>query len=231
MLQGTALCPPNYNNISCLMCILLQALTDEAQCLFLRLFLRKGPWFRLNTLAYSELTDIPLSAQQLCQAGMATPLYSNPVSSTSIAARTGSPPQTAAAAGSPAGSGTYTSQAAVLSTGSDEETMQGTPCSLVQAASCSEQLVNAVAETLTVAELQLLMGKMEVGTQGRTTGISKGQMLQLLKAGLEKVEGSAAEVSLSSLYCVLCCHNFWYSCLVLFAACLPSCCNLWSSPG
>jgi len=205
-------CPPNQCNtsrfVSLLICILLQALTDEAQCLFLRLFLRKGPWFRLNTLAYSELTDIPMSAQQLCQAGMATPLYSNPASSTNTAAKTGSPPQTAAAAaGSPAGHGECTSQAAVLSIGSDEQSMQGTPCSLEQAASCSVQLVFEVAETLTVAELQLLMGKVEVGTQGRTTGIGKGQMLQLLKAGLEKVEGSAAEVSLSSLYCALCCYR------------------------
>ncbi|DBA85769.1 hypothetical protein WJX77_002675 [Trebouxia sp. C0004] len=171
-----------------------KALGDEAQCLFLRLFLRKGPWFRLNTLVYSELTDIPVSAQQLCQAGMATPLYCNSASSTSIAAKTGSLPETAAAAaGSPLSPGTSTSQAAVLSIGSDEQTMQGAPCSLVQAASCSVQLVLEVAEILTVAELQLLMSKLEVGTQGRTTGISKGQMLQLLKAGLEKVEGSAAE--------------------------------------
>jgi len=189
-------------------CILLQALTDEAQCLFLRLFLRKGPWFRLSTLAYSELTDIPMSAQQLCQADMATPLYPNPASSTNTAAKTRSPPQTAAtaaaaAAFSPAGPGTCTSQAAVLSIGSDEQTMQDTPCSLVQAASCSVQLVIEVAETLTVAELQLLMGKVEVGMQGRTTGVSKGQMLQLLKAGLDNVEGSAAEVSLRALCAVL----------------------------
>ncbi len=190
------------------MCILLQALADEAQCLFLRLFLRKGPWFRLNMLAYSELTDIPMSAEQLCQAGMATPLYYNSASSRNTAAKTGSPPQTAAAAGSPAGPGECTSQAAVLSIGSDEQTIQVTPCSLVQAASCSAQLVLEVAETLTVAELQLLMGKVDVGTQGRTTGISKGQMLQLLKAGLEKVEDSAAEVSLSSLYRALCCYRF-----------------------
>ena len=196
--------------VSLQICILLQALTDEAQCLFLRLFLRKGPWFRLSTLAYSELTDIPTSAQQLCQAGMATPLYSNPASSTNTANKIGSPPQTAAtaaAAFSPAGPGTCTSQAAVLSIGSDEQTMQGTPCSLVQAASCSVQLVLEVAETLTVAELQLVMGKLEVGPQGRTTGISKGQMLRLLKAGLDNVEGSAAEVSLPSVHCVLCCFR------------------------
>jgi len=216
--------------VNLLMCILLQALTDEAQCLFLRLFLRKGPWFRLNTLAYSELTDIPMSAEQLCQAGMATPLYSNPASSTSIAAKTGSPPQTAAAAaaGSPSGPGTCKNQAAVLSIGCDEQTMQGTPCSLVQAASCSAQLVFEAAEMLTVAELQLLMGKLEVGTQGRNTGISKGQMLQLLKAGLEKVEGSAAEVSLSSLCHALCCH----SSRILWLLCInPTCCKLRLSSG
>lgn len=215
--------------VSLLMCILVQALTDEAQCLFLRLFLRKGPWFRLNTLAYSQLTDTPVSAEQLCQAGMATSLYPISASSSGIAAKTGSPPQTAAAAaGSPAGPGTCTSQAAVLGIGSDEQNMKGTPCGLVEAASCSVQLVIEVAETLTVAELQLLMGKVEVGTQGRTTGISKGQMLQLLKAGLEKVEGSAAEVSLSSLCHVLCGHS---SCTLWLLFINSTCCKLWPAPG
>ncbi len=159
---------------------------------------------------------------------MATPLYPNPASSTSSAAKTGNLPQTAAAAGSPLGPGECTNQAAVLSTGSDEQSMQGPVCSLVQAASCSAQLVLEVAETLTVAELQLLMGKVEVGTQGRTTGISKGQMLQLLKAGLESSQGSAAEVSLSSLCHALCCHS---SLILWLLFIISTCCKLWLPPG
>lgn len=49
----------------------MQELSDEAQCLFLRLFLRKGPWFRLNTLSYSELTEPVTAAQELSDTCMA----------------------------------------------------------------------------------------------------------------------------------------------------------------
>lgn len=170
----------------------VQALPDEAQCLFLRLFLRKGPWFRLNTLAYSELTDIPTSAHQLCQAGMATPLYSatlpnSPVIDSDRASK-------AAAVNSPADAVEDTSPNAANSIGFGDQCMDDVGCSLAEAASCPVQLVCEVAEALTVAELQLLMSKLELGVQGRSTGISKGQMLQLLKAGLEKVRGLSAEV-------------------------------------
>ena len=42
-----------------------------AQMLLLRLFLRKGPWFRLNSLAYSELGDAALAAETLVGLGFA----------------------------------------------------------------------------------------------------------------------------------------------------------------
>ena len=161
----------------------VQALADEAQCLFLRLFLRKGPWFRLGTLSYSELTDTAMAAEQLCQAGMATPLYPSSTLSASFGA-----PNTDA---SPISAEAEAKTAASTPGGSGQE---GQGCSLGDTESCTAQLVCEVAEALTVAELQLLMGKLELGSQGRTTGISKSQMLQLLKGVLEKVEGSPAEV-------------------------------------
>lgn len=164
---------------------MLQALADEAQCLFLRLFLRKGPWFRSNTLSYSELTDIPRSAQQLCQAGMATSLYSFAPGQGASHVITHIELSPAAADSTPAAASRVTA---------DEQSREATGCCLTEAASCSAQLVGEVADALTVAELQPLIGKLELGSQGRVSGISKGQMLQLLKAGLEKAADSPAEV-------------------------------------
>eukprot|EP00887_Chlorella_sp_A99_P003277 scaffold9.g3277.t1 len=47
------------------------ALPPPAQCLFLRLLQRKGPWFRLDTLSYSEVPDVAAAAAQLEAAGLA----------------------------------------------------------------------------------------------------------------------------------------------------------------
>lgn len=74
-------------------------------------------------------------------------------------------------------------------------------CSLADAESCSGQSVCEVAEALTVADLQQLMVQLELGPQGRVKGISKGQMLQLLKGGLEKANTSGAEVMIQLLQC------------------------------
>ena len=74
-------------------------------------------------------------------------------------------------------------------------------CSLADAGSCSGQSVCEVAEALAVAELQQLMVQLELGPQGRVTGINKGQMLQLLKGGLEKAISSGTEVIWQSLLC------------------------------
>lgn len=86
-------------------------------------------------------------------------------------------------------------------------------CSLADAESCSGQSVCEVAEALTVAELQQLLVQLELGPQGRVKGISKGQMLQLLKGGLEKANTSGAEVmSQSVAVCCLelCCASLDY---------------------
>lgn len=48
-----------------------QALPAAAQCLFLRLHLRRGPWFRLAGLAYSEVADAGAAAEALARAGLA----------------------------------------------------------------------------------------------------------------------------------------------------------------
>lgn len=161
---------------------MIQGLADEAQCLFLRLFLRKGPWFRLDTLSYSELTHIPTAASQLCRADFATPIHpvTGPAASLSL---THLIPMD-----------THTDQTGDLQSGVADCSGAG-GCSLADASSCSGQSVCEVAEALTVAELQQLMAQMELGIQGRVTGIGKGQMLQLLKGGLEKAGASKAEVS------------------------------------
>jgi hypothetical protein len=48
-----------------------QALPVAAQCLFLRLHPRRGPWFRLGALAYSEVPDAAAAARALADAGLA----------------------------------------------------------------------------------------------------------------------------------------------------------------
>ncbi|KAL3146511.1 hypothetical protein ABBQ32_000762 [Trebouxia sp. C0010 RCD-2024] len=162
-----------------------QGLDDEAQCLFLRLFLRKGPWFRLDTLSYSELTHIPTAANRLCQASFATPIYTFP----SAAASPTQTPLTSLE--------THIHSTGDLQPGGSDPLGGGQSegCSLANVDSCSGQSVCEVAEALTVAELQQLIGQFELGPQGRVTGISKGQMLQLLKAGLEKAGASGAEAA------------------------------------
>ncbi|KFM28553.1 Fanconi-associated nuclease 1-like protein [Auxenochlorella protothecoides] len=47
------------------------ALTAAAAALFLRLFLRKGPWFRLQRLDYPEVPDAAAAVGELCAAGLA----------------------------------------------------------------------------------------------------------------------------------------------------------------
>lgn len=48
---------------------LLQALPPAAQGLYLRLVLRRGPWFSLQALQYPELPDPLPAAQELITAG------------------------------------------------------------------------------------------------------------------------------------------------------------------
>lgn len=49
----------------------MQKLKEEPQMLFLRLFLRSGPWFKLNGLSFSECKDILAAALELEEAGLA----------------------------------------------------------------------------------------------------------------------------------------------------------------
>lgn len=42
--------------------------------LFLRLFLRVGPWFKVAGLAYSECPDVPAAVRQIEAAGLAVTL-------------------------------------------------------------------------------------------------------------------------------------------------------------
>ena len=217
----------------------LQALDDETQCLFLRLFLRKGPWFRLDTLSYSELTNTTASAQELCQAELATALYPFAAHNPTPAASAKADPdtETAQAVAKNAANAidiTVTqpdSETAVRTSGSEnsvkaqdseavvthaaasavpaleESSDQNPACSASAASNCPLQLVFEVAEALTVPELQLLLGKLELTCQGRATGISKGQMLQLLQSGLEQVRDAQHEVTAHSLFlgCLLLC--------------------------
>ena len=53
-------------------------MSDVAQMLFLRLFLRAGPWFKLNSLAYSECPNVPATAAELEAAGLAESLKKAP---------------------------------------------------------------------------------------------------------------------------------------------------------
>lgn len=62
-------------NFDCL-CLHSQALPLPGQCLFLRLFQRKGPLFRLASLAYKEVPDAAAAAEQLAAAGLAVLLAS-----------------------------------------------------------------------------------------------------------------------------------------------------------
>lgn len=51
-------------------------MSPTAQMLFLRLFLRSGPWFKLKTLDYSECGDPIATMDLICQAGLAVQLQS-----------------------------------------------------------------------------------------------------------------------------------------------------------
>ncbi|KAJ4762387.1 zinc ion binding/nucleic acid binding/hydrolase [Rhynchospora pubera] len=46
-----------------------KSLSDAAQRLFIRLYTRKGPWFRMSKISYPEITDPPTAAEELKEAG------------------------------------------------------------------------------------------------------------------------------------------------------------------
>ncbi|WP_373331155.1 hypothetical protein [Salmonirosea aquatica] len=45
------------------------ALSEDAQCLFVRFSNRRGAFFKVNSLAYAELGDIPAALTELIEAG------------------------------------------------------------------------------------------------------------------------------------------------------------------
>ncbi|KAF3323748.1 fanconi-associated nuclease 1 [Carex littledalei] len=49
-----------------------KSLSDAAQRLFIRLYTRKGPWFRMSKIAYPEITDPHIAAEELKEAGCLT---------------------------------------------------------------------------------------------------------------------------------------------------------------
>lgn len=67
-------------------------------------------------------------------------------------------------------------------------------CTTTDAEQCQQQLVLELAKALSVAELQQLLLSLELMPQGRSSAGSKGQMLQRLKAGLERAQDLTQEV-------------------------------------
>ena len=51
--------------------MMMQALPAPAQCLFLRLFQRRRHWFRISTLAYTEVPDTSEAVAALTAGGFA----------------------------------------------------------------------------------------------------------------------------------------------------------------
>ena len=49
----------------------MQSMNEQPQMLYLRLFLRAGPWFKLNSLSFSECSDIHATAIELEESGLA----------------------------------------------------------------------------------------------------------------------------------------------------------------
>ncbi|KAI3853640.1 hypothetical protein MKW98_025157 [Papaver atlanticum] len=46
-----------------------KSLSDDSQNLFVRLFTRKGPWFRMSNISYQEVTDSQQAVEGLCARG------------------------------------------------------------------------------------------------------------------------------------------------------------------
>ncbi|XP_068657744.1 fanconi-associated nuclease 1 homolog [Aristolochia californica] len=48
------------------------SLSDDSQRLFIRLYSRKGPWFRMSNISYPEISDPQQAVEQLCAFGFLT---------------------------------------------------------------------------------------------------------------------------------------------------------------
>lgn len=76
-------------------------------------------------------------------------------------------------------------------------------CPSTDAGQCQQPLVLALAEALSVAELQQLIASLELMPQGKASGGSKGQMLQRLRAGLEQAQEASQEVTMPCMLFML----------------------------
>ena len=85
--------------------LVLQALSEPCQALYLRLYQRVGPWFRIATLEYSEVPDSAEAVGQLAQAGFAITLNGGDPASLLSLAEVGSHMTTACLSGVCAASG------------------------------------------------------------------------------------------------------------------------------
>ena len=56
-----------------------EALSLDAQCLYVRFSNRKGLFFRINKLQYTEITDVPAAADELLRTGFIDRLSANHV--------------------------------------------------------------------------------------------------------------------------------------------------------
>eukprot|EP00268_Persea_americana_P059824 TRINITY_DN7387_c0_g1_i9.p1 TRINITY_DN7387_c0_g1~~TRINITY_DN7387_c0_g1_i9.p1 ORF type:complete len:975 (-),score=160.16 TRINITY_DN7387_c0_g1_i9:347-3271(-) len=52
------------------------SLPDDCQRLFVRLYTRKGPWFRTSSISYPEISDFQQAIEELCMAGYIVSLQS-----------------------------------------------------------------------------------------------------------------------------------------------------------
>lgn len=62
-------------------------MSAAAQALFVRLFLRVGPWFKLANVSYSEVPDVDAAAAELSAAGLAVSLLRAPPGTRASATR------------------------------------------------------------------------------------------------------------------------------------------------
>ncbi len=201
-------------------CHALQGLEPAAASLLLRLFQRRGPWFRAGTLSYAEVPDVPATLSTLCTAGMAQMVYEDGGTRIFSAASTG---HAAAAvdAGAAAG-GAVSAAAGVGGKAESEQAIAPSSCGASkdddywvveadgdaagQAARCAAAAPpiswQQLAELLTVPELgAVLIGAWGLGggrgaaggaaaSRAAATG-TRAQVLEALRALVAKDEAGA----------------------------------------
>ena len=76
-LLGTSSARSSLPPLPCLALPCLQGMDPAAAALLLRLFQRRGPWFRAGTLSYAEVPDVGAALGVLCTAGMARVVHAD----------------------------------------------------------------------------------------------------------------------------------------------------------